>query len=218
MENKEKTKILIVDDHPLLRAGIAQVIQREVDLIVCAEAATVSHALEEIEHTKPDLLIVDLSLEDGSGLDLIDAVNKRDKPIPVLVISMHDESMYIERAFQAGAKGYLLKRDALANATVAIRKILKGDLYASDRVLSSMVAVMKRDPAVDINPGDLLTEREMEVFRLIGQGYRRGQIAEMLHVSAKTVETHFERMKSKLGFKTTAELSQWAVQKQIQEG
>ena len=197
---KPVARILIVDDHPLVRTGFAQLIGDCPDLEVCGEAGDMSQALIQIEACKPDLAIIDLSLAGGSGLDLIEHIRARDKKILMLVASMHDETLYAERVLAAGARGYINKQEAQERIIQAIRQVLSGKVYLSqhmtDRLLSGMVDANgeKRDI-------DSLSNRELQVFELIGQGVATSQMAEQLNLSVKTIETHQAHIKKKLGLR-----------------
>jgi DNA-binding NarL/FixJ family response regulator len=204
------TRILIVDDHPLVRTGFAQLIGDCPDLEVCGEAGDMAEALKQIDATSPDLAIIDLSLAGGSGLDLIERIRSRNKDILMLVASMHDETLYAERVLAAGARGYINKQEAQERIIHAIRQVLSGKVYLSqqmtDRLLSGMV---------DANGGkrdiDSLSNRELQVFELIGEGVSSSQIAEQLNLSIKTIETHQAHIKKKLGLGSAHELNQRAI-------
>jgi DNA-binding NarL/FixJ family response regulator len=204
------TRILIVDDHPLVRAGFAQLIGDCPDLEVCGEAADMSEALRQIDASSPQLAIIDLSLAGGSGLDLIERIKSRNKDILMLVASMHDETLYAERVIAAGARGYINKQEAQESIIRAIRQVLNGKVYLSEtmteRLLSGMVdaPVKKRDI-------DNLSNRELQVFELIGEGVASSQIASQLNLSVKTIETHQANIKKKLGLGSAHELNQRAI-------
>ncbi len=204
------TRILIVDDHPLVRTGFAQLIGDCPDLEVCGEAGDMAEALKQIDATSPDLAIIDLSLAGGSGLDLIERIRSRNKDILMLVASMHDETLYAERVLAAGARGYINKQEAQDSIIRAIRQVLSGKVYLSqqmtDRLLSGMVDANgeKRDI-------DSLSNRELQVFELIGAGVSSSQIAEQLNLSIKTIETHQAHIKKKLGLGSAHELNQRAI-------
>ena len=204
------TRILIVDDHPLVRTGFSQLIGDCPDLEVCGEAGDMAEALKQIDATSPDLAIIDLSLAGGSGLDLIERIKSRNKDILMLVASMHDETLYAERVLAAGARGYINKQEAQDSIIRAIRQVLSGKVYLSqqmtDRLLSGMVDANgeKRDI-------DSLSNRELQVFELIGEGVSSSQIAEQLNLSIKTIETHQAHIKKKLGLGSAHELNQRAI-------
>ena len=204
------TKILIVDDHPLVRTGFAQLIGDCPDLEVCGEAGEMNEALRQIEATRPDLAIIDLSLAGGSGLDLIERIKSRYKDVLMLVASMHDEILYAERVLTAGARGYINKQEAQDSIVKAIRHVLGGRVYLSqrmtDRLLSGMV-----DANHERRDIDSLSNRELQVFEMIGQGVATSQMAEQLNLSIKTIETHQAHIKKKLGLGSAHELNQRAI-------
>ncbi len=205
------TRILIVDDHPLVRTGFAQLIGDCPDLEVCGEAGDMAEALRQIEAIEPDLAIIDLSLAGGSGLDLIEHIKSRNKNILMLVASMHDETLYAERVLAAGARGYINKQEAQERIIKAIRHVLDGKVYLSqqmtERMLSGMVDAGSNDKR-DINS---LSNRELQVFEMIGRGVSTGQMAEWLNISIKTIETHQAHIKKKLGLGSAHELNQRAI-------
>jgi DNA-binding NarL/FixJ family response regulator len=208
-----KVRVFVVDDHPIVRQGLSQLISREPDLMVCGEAEDARQALDAIAPSKPDIVIVDVSLEGPDGIELLKTIRSRDSRLPVLMLSMHDESLYAERALRAGANGYIMKQEATERVLVAIRQILNGEVYVSDRMAQKMMhqfigrsTVSKRSTMED------LTDRELEVFRLIGQGHGTRQIAEELHLSVKTVESYYAHIKEKLSLRNVREMVQHAVQ------
>jgi len=203
-------RILIVDDHPLVRTGFSQLIGDCPDLEVCGEAADMAEALRLIDSDCPDLAIIDLSLAGGSGLDLIERIKSRNLDTLMLVASMHDETLYAERVLAAGARGYINKQEAQESIVRAIRQVLGGKVYLSEamteRLLSGLVDV--RDEKRDI---ERLSNRELQVFELIGQGVPVSQIASQLNLSIKTIETHQAHIKKKLGLGSAHELNQRAI-------
>lgn len=211
---RKKSRVLIVDDHPILRQGLRQMIDLEDDLEVCSEAETSHQALDAIRTAAPGIAIVDITLKNSNGIDLVKDIKRQYPKLPVLVLSMHDESLYAERALRAGARGYIMKREPSDLVLTAIRQILSGKIYVSEpianRMLSSMAAT--GDPQAGPSPLDRLSNREFEIFKLIGQGHGRGQIAEELHLSVKTIETHRAKIQEKLNLKNSAELLQFAIQ------
>jgi DNA-binding NarL/FixJ family response regulator len=210
-ENR-KSKILIVDDHPIVRKGLSQLINQEPDLVVSGEAANAENALEFLKKSKPDLAIVDISLQGIDGIELIKKIKVRHHELPVLVVSMHDESLFAERALRVGAKGYVMKQEAIERMMEAIRKVLKGELYVSERVSENIVRRFIDGKAEGMqSPMDVLSDRELEVFQLIGQGLATRAIAEELHVSIKTVESYRANIKEKLKLKNGIELLKHAV-------
>ncbi|MGA7979954.1 MAG: response regulator transcription factor [Chromatiaceae bacterium] len=211
---RTKPRILIVDDHPLVRAGLAALIQAEPDLEVCGETGAFSGALELFRETEPDLAIVDLSLAEGSGLELVRRLTAPQSRTRVLVCSMHEESLFAQRALNAGAMGYINKQEATSNVIEAIRRVLSGKIYLSgsmtERLLNRITA---RGSSVKAMPSIRdLSDRELEVFDLIGRGLSSSQIAEQLHLSVKTVEAHRAKIKRKLNLGSGRELTRYAVQ------
>ena len=203
-------RIFIVDDHPLVRAGFAQLIGDCPDLEVCGEAGDMSEALGLIGKADPDLAIIDLSLSGGSGLDLIEHIKSKHKKVLMLVASMHDETLYAERVLTAGARGYVNKQEAQERIIHAIRQVLNGKVYLSEsmteRLLSGMIA-----SGGELRDIDKLSNRELQVFELIGQGVPTGQIAKQLNLSSKTIETHQAHIKKKLALNSAHELNQRAI-------
>lgn len=212
------TRIVIVDDHPMLRHGLAQLINREPDLEVVGEAEGAPEALDVIRTQKPSLVIVDISLREGDGLELIQSLKGFSFAPRILVTSMHDETLYAERALHAGAMGYLNKGEATEEVVIAIRQILKGKIYLSERMSDRMLMqVSGRGNAPQSNPVDRLSNRELQVFKLIGDGETTRNIAERLHLSIKTIETHRASIKRKLNLETANELTRHAVQWVLEE-
>lgn len=213
-----RRRVFIVDDHPIVREGLTLLINREPDLLVCGDAKEMHSALKTIYSLKPDILIVDISLNGPDGLDLLKNVRLRDPVLPILILSMHDESIYAERALRAGANGYIMKQEATERVLVALRRILNREIYLSDRIANKML----RQLATGLPTGmgsrlDDLSDRELEVLRLIGEGHGTRQIAEELHISVKTVESYQSHLKEKLGLKNARELVQFAIQRTINE-
>ncbi|MEO8128344.1 MAG: response regulator transcription factor [Bryobacteraceae bacterium] len=208
-----KRSILLVDDHAVVRQGLALLINREADLDVCGDAEDASSALRKIDELKPDLVVVDVSLSGPDGLDLLKEIRTRTLTLPVLILSMLDELVYAERALRAGANGYIMKQEATERVLVAIRRILGGDIYVSDRMADRMLhRFVGGNQVGPSSPITLLTDRELEVFRLIGEGHATRQIAEELHISVKTVESYQAHIKEKLSLKNARELVQRAIQ------
>ncbi len=210
---RQKNRILIVDDHPIVRKGLAQLIDQEPDLVVAGEAEDADGALEFLKRDMPDLAIVDISLQGVDGIELIKKMKARYPDLPVLVVSMHDESLFAERALRVGAKGYIMKQEAIGKMMEAIRKVLKGELYLSERVSENIVKkfISGRTEGLQ-SPIEVLSDRELEVFQLIGQGLGTRRIADQLHVSVKTVETYRANIKQKMHLKDGIELLKHAVQ------
>ncbi|MBT3176788.1 MAG: response regulator transcription factor [Desulfobacula sp.] len=205
-------KILIVEDHPIFRMGMCELIDQEKDFVVCGSAEDVSEARELIKTEKPELVILDLSLKNSNGMELLKELNKYHKDISVLVLSMHEESLHAERCLLAGAKGYVMKHEAIESVIKAIRQIFAGKKYISQRIMESIVNKMGNQPFSDQGSCvQNLTDRELEIFQLIGKGFSSGQIASQLNLSVKTIGAHRERIKSKLGLKTSGEMVRYAV-------
>lgn len=211
--DESKTRILIVDDHPIVRQGLGELINHEQDLEVCGHAEDAPEALRIIKESEPNMVIVDISLKETSGMDLIKDIKAQYPKLFVLALSMHDESLYAERALRAGARGYVMKAEATEKVITAIRKILGGQIYVSDRMSAKMVRkLVGGGPDVGESAIERLSDRELEVFHLIGQGYGTRQIAERLHLSIKTIETYREHIKEKLNLADANELLQYAIQ------
>jgi len=206
-----KKKIFIVDDHPMMRDGLAQMIANEPDLSVCGEAEDASEALAQIEKLKPDLAIVDITLRSSSGLELIKDLQIRLPLVAVLVISMHDESLYAERVLRAGGRGYIMKQEGGKKLMEAIRQVLSGQTYISPKISAKIVDAFSGRRSGNLSPVETLTDREFEVFQLIGGGLSTKEIADKLRVSAKTVEVHRVNIKQKLNIGTAPELIRFAV-------
>jgi DNA-binding NarL/FixJ family response regulator len=207
-ESPARKTIFIVDDHPVLVRGLTGLIESEPDLAVCGTAATCRTALAAIGESRPDLVIVDLTLEGSDGLDLIKDMKRRHPKIPALVLSMHDEAVYAERSLRAGARGYVTKQQLDDVVLGAIRRLLDGETYMSDKLEARLAAKFLggRTLATD-SPLEILSDRELQVFRLIGQGSSTRQVAEILTLSIKTIESHRERIKQKLSLQSAAELA-----------
>lgn len=207
------TRVLLVDDHPVVRQGLAQLINGESDMEVCGQAESASEALKEIKEEQPDAAVVDISLKDSNGIELIKDLKVRYPQLPVLVLSMHDESFYAERCLRAGARGYITKEEAIETVLTAIRRVLSGDLYLSENMASKMLSVFvsggRSAAGSDV---ERLSDRELEVFELIGLGYQTREVAERLHLSVKTIDSHRANIKRKLGLANATELLQHAIQ------
>jgi DNA-binding NarL/FixJ family response regulator len=210
---QKKAAILLVDDHPIVRQGLAQLIDHAPDLAVCASLEDAGEAMEYVRKSRPDLVIADLSLKDRNGLDLVKELKAFDSTLPVLVLSMHDESLHAERALRAGAQGYIMKEEATQNVLDAIRKVLDGEIYVSNRVTARMLQKLATtSPVTGGSPLQALTDREHEIFLMIGKGLPAREIAAKLGLSSKTIDAHRENIKAKLGFKTGQELLRYAMQ------
>jgi len=205
-------RILIVDDHPVVREGLTQQINREPDLEVCAEASNASQAMEAVARAKPDLVLADINLPGRSGLELIRDLHAVSPRLPVLVLSMHDESVFAERVLRAGGRGYLSKQAGAEKLAEAIRRVLSGQIYVSETVSTRLLNGLSGEhPGRVPSPVAQLTDRELEVFTLIGQAMETKDIARRLHMSSKTVEAHRGSIKRKLKLKTGPELTRHAV-------
>jgi len=213
-----KKRILVVDDHPIVRQGLALLINREPDLVVCGEAEEAMGAMHVLASARPDVLIVDISLNGPDGLDLLKNIRITHPALPVLILSMHEESIYAERALRAGANGYIMKQEATERVLVAVRRILSGEIYVSGRIADKMLKhyITGSGTLRDSSIADL-SDRELEVFRLIGDGHGTRQIAEELHLSIKTVESHQAHIKEKLSLRSARELMQHAIQWNMNE-
>jgi DNA-binding NarL/FixJ family response regulator len=209
-----KHRLFLVDDHPVTREGLARLLNCEADLEVCGQAGTAADALRDIESLKPDMAIVDVSLAAGrSGLELVKDIAKRQRRLPMLVLSTHDESLYAERALRAGARGYVMKHEPMERVMAAIRQVLSGGTYLSVHMNSHLLQKMtQRRSAPTASEIEQLSDRELEVFRLLGQGRGTRQIARDLHLGISTVETHRTHIKDKLGLENAPELVRRAVE------
>jgi DNA-binding NarL/FixJ family response regulator len=214
----KKYRVYVVDDHPIVRQGLGLMINREADMVVCGEAEEAHSALQALTTLQPDVMIVDISLIGPDGIELVKAIRARNVSLPILMLSMHDESTYAERAIRAGANGYIMKQEATEKVLVAIRRILNGGVYLSDRIAGKMLQQYVRGAAtVKHSPMADLSDRELEVFRLIGDGHATRQIAEELHISVKTVETYQAHIKEKLSLRNARELMQHAIEWNLTE-
>ncbi|MBN1507771.1 MAG: response regulator transcription factor [Sedimentisphaerales bacterium] len=210
---RSKYSILIVDDHPVVRQGLAQLVNQEKDLEVQGYAEDAYQAMQAVKEVRPDMVIVDISLKDTSGMDLIKDMKVQYPNLPILILSMHDESLYAERALRAGAKGYIMKHEATERVITAIRRVLAGEIYVSDSMAATMVSKLATGVAPrSTSPVESLSDRELEVFRLIGEGHKTRDVADKLHLSVKTIETYRAHIKEKLGFKDGNELFRFAVE------
>lgn len=209
---KARTRVLIIDDHPIMRQGLAQLIGLEPDLTVCCEAENAQQAMATLETTVPDLVLLDISLPDKNGLELIKDIQALHPGLAVLVISMHDESLYAERVLRAGGRGYIMKQEGGKKLMQAIRQVLSGQIYVSEKMSVKILEIFSgRRARTGSSPIELLTDREFEVFQLIGQGRGTREIAQQLHLSPKTVEVHRANIKEKTKIKTATELIRFAV-------
>lgn len=207
-----KKRVFLVDDHPAMRQGLQQLIDHEPDLEVCGQAGDIPLALEGIQKAKPDIAIVDLTLKDASGLDLVKDLKVRCPALPVLILSMHNEAIYAERSIRAGAHGYIMKEATTEKIVEAVRCVLAGDVYLSAGVSSQVLKKMADGGKSEEGSIESLSDRELEVFRLLGQGLTTRDISERLNLSIKTVESYREHIKIKLHLDNAAKLVQAAVE------
>jgi DNA-binding NarL/FixJ family response regulator len=210
---KTKRAILLVDDHPIVRQGLAQMIDHEKDLAVCGTAEDPKDALEKVATFQPDLVVLDISLRGGNGIEVLKNIKVRYPKMLVLMLSMHDESLYAIRALRAGASGYVMKQEATEKVLTAIRQVLNGEIYLSEKMEKKMMQQLVGGRSARTgSPLEDLSDRELEVFGLIGQGHGTRQIAEQLHLSIKTIESHRAHIKEKLNLRNANELIQHAIQ------
>jgi DNA-binding NarL/FixJ family response regulator len=213
-----KAKVFLVDDHPIVRQGLGLLINREPDLVVCGEAEDAPAALQRMASAQPDLMVIDISLEGPDGLELLKTIRLKEPILPVLILSMHEESTYAERSLRAGANGYIMKQEATERVLVAIRRILEGKVYLSERLTNKMLEQFVHGAGSSKNnPLMTLSDRELEVYRLIGAGHSTRQIADELHVSVKTVESYQAHIKEKLSLRNARELVQHAIESSLSE-
>jgi len=210
---KKTARVLIVDDHPIFRRGLCALINENTELQVCGEVGNTADALQLVNSTQPDVVTVDISLNNESGLDLIKEIKSRDDQIKMLVVSMHDELLYAERSLRAGAMGYLNKHEAIDKTIEGIQSVLQGKVYLSKQMSNrALQRLVGRKEKLQSSPIDALTDRELQVFEMIGQGLTTRQITETLSVSPKTVETYRHRIRIKLGLQNGSELAVSAAQ------
>jgi DNA-binding NarL/FixJ family response regulator len=215
----QTARILVVDDHPLVREGLATRIAHQQDMEVCGEADSLNEALAQVKATSPNLVIIDIRLTDSHGIDLIKEIHSRWPGVKMLVVSAYDESLYAERALRAGADGYINKRELQDNVIVALRTVLDGRCYLSPRMTQQLVGqAIGSKNSRDHDPITRLSDREMEVFQLIGRGKTSSEIAQQLHLSAHTIDTHREKIRHKLGLKNSVKLMHKAVQWVLENG
>ena len=209
--SEKKERVVIVDDHPLFRERLCELINHELDMEVCGEAEDAQQAIEIIRSTSPELAIVDITLKGSSGLELIKNIRALPTGVPVLVLSMHDESLYAERALRAGASGYITKNESAENVLLAIRRVLAGEVYLSGTLTSVFLKGLSAGLKATSQPLDRLTDRELEILELIGRGRATRQIAEALQLGVATVDTYRARIKEKMNFRTGTELQHFAI-------
>lgn len=211
--SNRKVKIAVVEDHAIVRQGLVRLIQDEPDFSVCGEAADGHEALKLIGETKPDIAIIDLGLQEMSGLELIKNIKIRHPRLPILVVSMHDEAVFAERVLRAGAKGYIMKKESAEKVVGAVRRVLSGKTYLSEKMAEKMLnKISDGGSAKSGSPVDTLSDRELEVFQLIGKGLKSPEIAEELHLSVRTVESYRDQIKAKLNLENASELAKYAIQ------
>lgn len=207
-----KKRIFIVDDHPMMRQGLAQLIGAEPDLVVCGEAEDAGRALDAVGALKPDLVLADISLPGKNGLELIKDLQAMQPGLQVLVISMHDESLYAERVLRAGGRGYIMKQEGGKKLMQAMRQVLEGRIYVSEKISAGILETLSGGRAgTQSSPMETLSDRELEVFQLIGQGKGTRDVADALHLSVKTVDVHRANIKAKLKLNSASELIRYAV-------
>lgn len=210
---RRRARVFIVDDHPIVRKGIAELLRSAADMEVCGDAATIEDALRRIGETRPDLAIIDLSLPGAGGLDLLKDLAARHPEVKSVVLSMHDETLFAERALRAGARGYVMKQEAVPELETALRRVLEGKIYLSPAMSERMLGLMARGRAPsESSPLERLSDRELEVFEMIGRGMGTRDIARKLHLSVKTIESHREHIKGKLALPSASKLVQHASQ------
>lgn len=209
---KERIRVFLVDDHPIVRDGLKTLIERRDDLSVCGEAEDAAGALKAIRQTDPDMVITDITLKDSDGLELTKEIKARYPDMPVIVLSIHEESTYCERALRAGAQGYLMKEVASENVIEAIRQVWNGEIYVSATMAKRFLHKMVGGKTQEIQSSiETLSDRELEIFKLIGQGFKASQIAERLYLSVKTIETYRGRIKEKLDLADASDLLRYAI-------
>lgn len=211
--NDGKSKVLLVDDHPIVRQGIRMLLSQEEDMVVCGEAESPTDAIKAAASSRPDIAVVDLSLKDGSGLELIKELKGRYSKLVILVLSMRDECFYAERALRAGASGYITKEEGAEKVVEGIRCVLRGEVYLTEKMSAKMITrLVGGRPGPNSFSMDRLTDRELEVFEMIGSGMTTRDIAKKLHLSVKTIESHREHIKEKLNLANATELLKQAIQ------
>ena len=207
-----KQRVVVVDDHPLFRDRLAEIINNELDMAVSGEAESVQQAMETIQAAPPDLVIVDISLPGTGGLELIKQCRQLNIETPILVLSMHDENLYAERAFRAGANGYITKRQPAEEVVTAIRRVLAGDVYLSEKMTAGVLRGLPGTGIKNIpRPIDRLTDRELEVLELIGRGQTTREVASTLELGVATIDTYRARIKEKMNFRNAVELQHFAI-------
>ena len=210
---REPRRILIVDDHPIVRQGIESLLAQEPDLSICGEAESAGEALDFLRNERPDAAVIDITLKGTDGLELTKSARAEFPDLIVLIMSMHDESIYAERALRSGASGYIMKQEVANSIVAALRSVLNGEIYVSEKVRQTLLGRLSgHQTRLEDSPIDRLSDRELEVFRMIGRGCGTRQIAEQLHLSVKTIETYRAHIKDKMGIQNATELVRRAVQ------
>jgi DNA-binding NarL/FixJ family response regulator len=213
---KTKSKVIIIDDHAVVRQGLAELINDQPDLVACGEADSPPQAMKVIAEVKPDVAVVDVSLSNGDGIELCRQIHERWPSVALLVLSMHDESLYAERALRAGALGYVMKQEPQEVVMAAIRRVRKGETYLSEKTAAKLLrSFTGARSQADTPPLERLSDRELQIFRLIGQGHGVTDIADQLFISPKTVETHKEHIKRKLGLQSSNDLLRYAIEARL---
>ncbi len=211
-DEKSIIRVLIVDDHPIIRHGLNQLISQEEDIEVCGEAEDGPQALAAVEELQPDIVLLDITLKTTNGLDIIGEIRQRMADVPILMLTMHDEARYAERSLRSGAQGYVMKQDPPEQVVQAIRTVLGGEIYLSNSMTSKMLKKFATGPTTqELSPADQLSSRELEIFKLIGEGKGTREVADLLQVSIKTVDAHRANIKRKLELKSGTELVQKAI-------
>ncbi len=206
------SRVIIVDDHPIFRMGMAELLNQEEDFVVCGLAEDIAGARQVIQDDRPDLAIIDITLAGDNGLDLVKELTSQKSSLLILVLSMHDEQVWAERAIRAGARGYIMKKEASDNVIIALRNIRAGKIHVSASIMDRLLDRLQMQSDGPATPTvDMLTDRELEVFRLIGAGLSTREIAEQMKLGVKTIGTYRDRIKQKLGLKSAAELIRRAV-------
>ena len=213
----DKSKVVVVDDHAIVRQGLAELINDQPDLIACGEADSPAAAMKVIAETQPDVAVVDITLAQGDGVELCRQLHERWPALAILVLSMHDESLYAERVLRAGAMGYVMKQEPQETVMAAIRRVLKGETYLSDKMASKLLRSFRGSRGSDAPPLERLSDRELQIFRLIGEGRNVKDIAEALFLSPKTIETHKEHIKQKLNLESSNDLLRYAIEARVSD-
>jgi DNA-binding NarL/FixJ family response regulator len=211
-----KAKVLVVDDHAIVREGLAELINDQPDLITCGEAESPPQAMKVAAETKPDAAVIDITLAAGDGIELCRQLHEQYPSLAILVLSMHDESLYAERVLRAGALGYVMKQEPQETVMTAIRRVLKGETYLSEKMAAKLLRSFTGNRGkAESQPLERLSDRELQVFRMIGQGHSVKDIAEALFLSPKTVETHKEHIKQKLNLASSNDLLRYAIEARL---